>query len=95
MDPAASSRCSGDELMRCQRSTPVKGSRPKRCESKATMFVRAYGGKSWSGYFCSKHVVVIVKVRMRMIRKYRQNVVVRPITEWDRKRYKRQKEGRQ
>lgn len=77
--------------MRCQR----KEGMPDACSSKATLFVMARGGKHWDGYFCSKHATTIIKVRMRLIKKYKQNVVLRPITEWDRKRRKTKKGKRQ
>lgn len=58
------------------------------------MFVMGHGGKHWDGYFCSKHAAVIIKVRMRLIKKYKQSVVLRPITEWDRKRRKTRKKAK-
>lgn len=52
------------------------------------MYVMAFGGKSWSGYFCAKHSTVIIRLRMKLIKKYNQNVVLRPITAYDKKRRK-------
>lgn len=72
--------------MKCQRTV-------KRvpCSKQATMYVLALGGKNWDGYYCTKHATRIIEVRMRLIQKYKQNVVLRRITKWDRKRWK---EGR-
>lgn len=61
------------------------------CGEKARLFVMARGGKHWDGYYCLKHGPWIIKKRMRLIRKYNQNVVLRPITEYDKKRYKERK----
>lgn len=58
------------------------------CGDKARLFVAAYGGKSWSGYYCEKHGPSIIKLRMRLIKKYKQSVVLRYITDWDRKQWK-------
>lgn len=57
----------------------------ERCEAKAVLFVKAFGQAGWSGYYCEKHGPWIIKKRMRLIKKYKQNVVVRPITAYDRK----------
>jgi hypothetical protein len=69
--------------MRCQRTVSQR-----RCGSKATMYVAAFGGKAWDGYFCSKHSTSIIKLRMKLIVKYKQNVVLRKMTKYDRKRIK-------
>lgn len=63
----------------------VNGGRVVPCSSKATLFVAAYGGKSWSGFYCSKHGPRIIAKRMRLITKYKQSVVLRRITDYDRK----------
>lgn len=70
--------------MKCQR---VGGTR-EDCGDKATVFVMAHGGRAWSGYYCDNCGPWIIKRRMRMIRKDKQNVVLRPITAWDKKQYK-------
>lgn len=67
----------------CQRR--VKG---EDCPDKATLYVRAFGGKAWDGYFCDTHGPRIIRLRMRLIKKYKQNVVLRPITAYDRKQRK-------
>lgn len=71
--------------MKCYRRRETRDA----CTKKATMYVAAYGTRAWSGYFCDKHVGVIVRLRMRHIKKYKQNVVLRPITARDRKQVKR------
>lgn len=76
--------------MKCQR----KEGTADACESKASMYVMARGGKSWDGYFCAKHATAIVKLRMRLIKKYNQNVVLRPISEWDRARRRESRRGK-
>lgn len=76
--------------MKCQH----KASMNDACASKATLFVAAYGGKAWDGYYCGKHGPWIIKRRMRLIKKYGQNVVLRPITQYDRKRIKQQRKGK-
>lgn len=65
-----------------------------RCSLKAKFFIMARGGKYWDGYYCGKHVVSILKRRMSLIKKYKQNVTVRPITEYDKKRIKDKREGK-
>lgn len=62
-----------------------------QCPEKATLYVKAYGGRSWDGYFCDKHGPAIIKVRMRLVKRHKQNVVVRPVTEWDKKRRRKSK----
>jgi hypothetical protein len=66
----------------------TNGARVVRCERKATMYVAAFGGKSWCGYFCRRHVTRIIEKRMPLIIKYKQNVVLRKMTAFDRKRVK-------
>lgn len=68
--------------MRCQR----KSGTPGACGKKATIIVQAWGGKSWSGRYCSKHSTDIIRIRMRLIKKYNQNVVLRLITDYDKRR---------
>lgn len=67
---------------------------PTACPDKARLFVAAYGGKSWNGYYCLTHGPKIVKLRMKLIRKYKQNVVLRPISEYDKKRIKQMRKGK-
>lgn len=55
------------------------------CADKAVLYLHAFGGKSWTGYYCPKHAGRIIRIRTKLINKYRQNVVVRPITERDHK----------
>jgi hypothetical protein len=52
------------------------------------MYVAAFGGKAWSGYFCRKHSTDIIRLRMPLVIKYKQNVVLRKMTEFDKKRVK-------
>ena len=56
------------------------------CASKATLYVGAFGAKAWSGVYCRKHVPVIIKKRIHLVRKYGMNLVVRNVSEMDRKR---------
>lgn len=60
-----------------------------RCENKAQLMVRAWGQHGWRGRYCDRHAARIIKLRGRMIRKYKQSVVVRPLTKLDKKKVKR------
>lgn len=61
----------------------VNGLRVNQCPAKARIFLGAWGGKSWEGVYCEKHSLVILKKRRPMIKKYKQNVVYRYITDYD------------
>lgn len=66
--------------MKCQ--TP-------ECPKRATLYLKAWGMRSWSGVHCSKHAGRVIRIRARLIKKYNQNVTVRPVTKLDKKRSKR------
>lgn len=69
-------------------------SMPDACQSKATLFVGAFGVKKWWGLYCRKHAPKIIARRSAWITKYEQNVVVRPISDYDKKRTKELRKGK-
>ena len=54
------------------------------CDEKATLYVHAWGERSWSGYHCDKHAGRLIKLRAKLIRRYKQNVTIRSISKMDR-----------
>lgn len=77
-------------MLKCQ----YKQRTPNACRLRARLYIRAFGGKSWDGYYCWEHGPKIMKLRMRLIKQNKQNVVVRLVTEWDKKRHKERKAAR-
>jgi hypothetical protein len=75
--------------MKCQATV-----KQVKCGKKATLYVRAWGGKGWSGFYCPRHMGRIIRIRSRMIKNYGQSVVVRPITDRDRKQWRKSKRGK-
>lgn len=67
---------------------PENKHKVEHCGQKAKWFIAAFGGKSWDGYYCDKHAPWIIKRRLRLIRKYKQSVVMRVVTPYDKKRIK-------
>lgn len=66
--------------MRCRKSG---------CERRAVFFIKAWSKKSqWENYRCEDHVSSLFKAKVKIIRKHKQSVVVRPVTGYDRKRAK-------
>lgn len=60
------------------------GCQGHECVDRAVLRVVAFGGKSWSGFYCAKHAGRIIKLRTPLIKKYKQNVVIRLISDRDR-----------
>lgn len=56
----------------------------KDCDKSAKLYVAGSKGRSWHGYFCYRCSTFIIKLRMPLIKKYEQFVIMRPITDWDR-----------
>lgn len=62
-----------------------------KCEKRATLYLHAFGGKAWQGVYCPRHAGRIIRIRSKMIKKYGQNVVVRPVTERDKEQWRKSK----
>lgn len=60
-----------------------------QCSKRASLFVWAHGGKSWKGIYCRKHTGVIIRMRAHLIMRHEQNVVIRPVTAYDKKRLRK------
>lgn len=67
--------------------TVVRG---ESCEAKAKFYVAGSSSlkRDWSSYHCEEHAVRVIKKRMRLIKKYKQYVTLRPITDWDKQQAK-------
>lgn len=61
------------------------------CPKRASLYVKAWGTRSWSGVHCPKHAGRVIRIRARLIKKYNQSVVVRPVTKRDIKMRKKGK----
>ncbi len=55
------------------------------CEKKATLSVLAHGDKGWVAVYCDKCAGRTIRLRAPMIRRHRQNVTVRMITNLDKR----------
>jgi hypothetical protein len=60
-----------------------------RCSKKATIFVKAFGDRGWEGYFCRKHSTEIIQMRIHLVIRHSQNVVVRPVKPYDKTRVRK------
>lgn len=66
-----------------------------RCDERATLSIQAFGESGWAQkLYCDKHAGRVIRLRGKLVRKYALNVVVRPITDRDRKLRKAAVPGR-
>jgi len=60
-----------------------------RCARKATIFVKVFGDRGWEGYYCRKHSTQTIQMRIHLVVRHNQSVVLRKVKPYDKKRVRK------